>query len=53
MVYRGVIIEECLEDRKVLGEVKILETKVQKATEREKIPWPIEHLRQSLQSGTS
>ena len=37
--YRGVIIEESLEDRTVLGEVKILRIDVEKVTDRHKTPW--------------
>lgn len=39
MEYRGVIIEESLEDKSVLKEVKIVSTEVKKATERHKTPW--------------
>lgn len=37
--YKGVIIEESLEDKSVLQDLKILETKVKEATERHKTPW--------------
>ncbi len=37
--YRGVIIEESLEDKNILGELKILETEVENVTERHKTPW--------------
>lgn len=39
MNYRGVIIEESLENKEVLKLVNILETKVKPVTEREKTPW--------------
>ncbi len=37
--YRGVIIEESLEDKGVLSELKILETEVERVTDRNKTPW--------------
>jgi hypothetical protein len=37
--YQGVIIEESLADKAVLGRVKILSTKVKLVTESEKTPW--------------
>ncbi len=37
--YTGVIIEESLMDKRVLDKVKILETKVEKATPEHKTPW--------------
>jgi hypothetical protein len=37
--YRGVIIEESLEDKSILGELRILETEVEKVTDRSKTPW--------------
>lgn len=37
--YRGVIIEESLEDKKVLKKVKILSTKIEDVAERHKTPW--------------
>ena len=37
--YAGVIIEESLEDKSVLQDLKILETKVEEATEDHKTPW--------------
>ena len=37
--YRGAIIEESLEDRSILGELKILETEVEQVTDRHKTPW--------------
>jgi peroxiredoxin len=37
--YRGVIIEESLEDKGILSELRILETEVEKVTERNKTPW--------------
>ena|ERR1035437_916927 len=39
MNYRGVIIEESLDDKSVLSKVKILETKVEKVIPRHKTPW--------------
>ncbi len=37
--YRGVIIEESLEDKSILSELKILETEVENITDRDKTPW--------------
>lgn len=37
--YKGVIIEESLEDKSVLQGLKILETKVEEVTEGHKTPW--------------
>jgi len=37
--YKGVIIEESLENKEILKKVKILETKVELVTERHKTPW--------------
>lgn len=39
MVYTGVIIEESLEDKGVLNEVRVLGTKVEEVTERHETPW--------------
>lgn len=39
MNYSGVIIEESLEDKGVLEDVKILETEVEPVTEKHKTPW--------------
>lgn len=39
MNYKGVIIEESLENKSVLREVKILSTKVEKVVEKHKTPW--------------
>lgn len=39
MDYKGVIIGESLENTRVLQHVKVLETKVEKVTERHKTPW--------------
>ena len=39
MDYEGVIIEESLESKDILKDVKILETKVEEATEEHKTPW--------------
>ncbi len=37
--FNGVIIEESLKDKGVLGNVKILSTKVELVTEKHKTPW--------------
>jgi len=39
MTYKGVIIEESLENTSVLKDVAILETKIEKITEEHKTPW--------------
>lgn len=39
MNYTGVIIEESLEDRTVLNNVKIVKTDVEQVTKRHKTPW--------------
>ena len=39
MTFRGVIIEESLEDKKVLGKIRILATKIEQVTEKHKTPW--------------
>lgn len=39
MNYKGVIIEESLEDKEILREVKVLETKVEPVAEKHKTPW--------------
>jgi len=39
MSYKGVVIEESLEDKNILKDVKILETKVEEVTEEHKTPW--------------
>lgn len=39
MNYKGVIIKESLDDIAVLSKVKIVETKIEKVTERHKTPW--------------
>ncbi|OHA64017.1 MAG: hypothetical protein A2842_01615 [Candidatus Wildermuthbacteria bacterium RIFCSPHIGHO2_01_FULL_48_25] len=39
MSYKGVIIEESLENKDVLKDVTILSTKVEEVTERHKTPW--------------
>lgn len=39
MNYKGVIIEESLENKDILSNVKILSTKVEKVTEKHKTPW--------------
>ena len=39
MNYKGVIIEESLDNSSVLKQVKIIETKVEEATEKHKTPW--------------
>jgi hypothetical protein len=37
--YQGVIIEESLENKDILKNVKILNTKIEKATEEHETPW--------------
>ncbi|MCK4354847.1 hypothetical protein KAW43_00645 [Candidatus Parcubacteria bacterium] len=37
--YRGVIIEESLENKEILKKVKIISTKVEQVTDRHKTPW--------------
>ncbi|MDP2932654.1 MAG: hypothetical protein Q8N81_00810 [bacterium] len=39
MNYKGTIIEESLEDKKVLGDAKILSTKVGVVSEKHQTPW--------------
>jgi len=39
MKYKGVIIEESLGDKAILGKVKIIETKVEAVTPRHQTPW--------------
>ena len=39
MNYKGVIIEESLENKEILRGVKILNTKVEQVTEKHKTPW--------------
>lgn len=39
MNYTGVVIEESLEDKSVLNDVKIVETEVEPVTEKHKTPW--------------
>ena len=39
MNYKGVIIEESLENKDILKDVKILETKVEEVVEEHKTPW--------------
>jgi hypothetical protein len=39
MNYKGVIIEESLENKYVLRDVKILSTKIEKVTEEHETPW--------------
>lgn len=39
MNYKGVIIEESLEDKTVLQNVKIVKTDVEQVTERHRTPW--------------
>lgn len=39
MNYRGVIIEESLDDKSVLDKVKIIETEVESITPEHKTPW--------------
>jgi len=37
--YQGVIIEESLEDKNILADIKILDTKVERVVEKDKTPW--------------
>jgi hypothetical protein len=37
--YQGIIIEESLEDKEVLNQVKIISTRVEKVGERHETPW--------------
>ncbi|MFA5029158.1 MAG: hypothetical protein WC518_00195 [Patescibacteria group bacterium] len=37
--YKGVIIEESLEDKTVLGSVSILDTKIEEVTKKHRTPW--------------
>lgn len=37
--YLGVIIEESLEDKSILKEIKIIKTKVEQVTDKHKTPW--------------
>ena len=39
MDYKGTVIEESLEDRSILDDIKILGTKVEQVTEKHKTPW--------------
>ena len=39
MDYKGVIIKESLENKDILKDVKILETRVEEVTEKHKTPW--------------
>ncbi|MDO8470683.1 MAG: hypothetical protein Q7S63_01775 [bacterium] len=39
MSYRGVIVEESLEDSSILKDLKILETNVEEVTEKHQTPW--------------
>lgn len=39
MNYKGVIIEESLEDKGVLKKIKILKTRVERVVEKHKTPW--------------
>jgi hypothetical protein len=39
MNYKGVIIEESLEKKDILGHIKILSTKVESVVEKHKTPW--------------
>ena len=39
MNYKGVVIEESLENKDILKDVKILETKVEEVVEEHKTPW--------------
>lgn len=37
--YKGVIIEESLKDKKVLKNIKIISTEIEKVTKKHKTPW--------------
>ncbi|MBU0706831.1 hypothetical protein KKG41_00480 [Patescibacteria group bacterium] len=37
--YKGVIIEESLEDKNILNDISILKTKVEPVTDKHKTPW--------------
>ena len=39
MNYQGVIIEESLENKDILKDVKVLETKIEEVVEEHKTPW--------------
>ena len=39
MSYKGIIIEESLEDKSVLKDIKILSTKVEEVTKEHQTPW--------------
>jgi len=39
MNFKGVIIEESLVDKSILGDVKIISTKIEPVTEEHKTPW--------------
>jgi len=39
MNYTGIIIEESLENKDILKDIKILETKIEEVTEEHKTPW--------------
>jgi len=39
MVFHGIIIEESLEDKSILKDLKILKTKVEKVTSEHRTPW--------------
>lgn len=39
MNYQGIIIEESLEKKEILGKIKILKTEVEPVTEEHKTPW--------------
>ena len=39
MDYKGVIIEESLENKDVLSDIRILSTKIEPATEKHRTPW--------------
>ena len=39
MDYKGVIIEESLENKDILKDVKVLDTKVEEVVEEHKTPW--------------
>jgi len=39
MNYKGVIIEESLENKDILGKISVLDTRTEVATEKHKTPW--------------
>ena len=39
MNYKGVIIEESLENKKILGKIRVLDTKIEQVTVNHQTPW--------------